>query len=342
MNRYPPGRAWDCHDIGYAPQRRDAESQKNSRRLWRSRRRKSSSVPAGAANFPAAVFLAGKCPNLGRDSISRCRKIGESFSSSVEICRKTFPAGNFGQPQPSRVFWESCPAAHGRCGVQRCCRMKRPPLAWPMSYTPLSLRSPLAGFATWSVANLPTSTSLLNRCVTSRFAWPAGVTAEWKDPFRYDLVSWRMAKVGAQKRGFENALFNLKNALKPPCTRVKWAPWFFNSGGLQGFFMAQLPWKMHEKQLKNAWKTLDFKIKVVFSGGLQIPPFVPPSVCRSQSIIVKQFMQSGFNTRLKSVRNPLNSCVSEGAGRTLAGPQRQNRLHSSQNRLHTCNFLFLK
>ena len=79
-------------------------SQKSSRRLWRSRRRKSSSVPAGAANFPAAAFLAGKCPNLGRDSILRCRKIGESFSSSVEICRKTFPAGNFGQPQPSRVF----------------------------------------------------------------------------------------------------------------------------------------------------------------------------------------------------------------------------------------------
>ena len=74
----------------------------NSRRLWRSQRRKSSSVPAGAANFPAAVFLAGKCPNLGRDSISHCRKFGGSFSSSVEICRKT--AGNFGQPQPSRVF----------------------------------------------------------------------------------------------------------------------------------------------------------------------------------------------------------------------------------------------
>ena len=87
-------------------QKKKPFSQKNSRRLWRSRRRKSSSVPAGAANFPAAVFLAGKCPNLGRDSISRCRKIGESFSSSVEICPKTFPARNFGQPQPSRVFWE--------------------------------------------------------------------------------------------------------------------------------------------------------------------------------------------------------------------------------------------
>ena len=66
--------------------------EKNSRRLWRSRRRKSSSVPEGEANFPAAVFLAGKCPNLGRDSISCCRKIGEEFSSSVEICPKTFPA----------------------------------------------------------------------------------------------------------------------------------------------------------------------------------------------------------------------------------------------------------
>ena len=51
-------------------------SQKNSRRRWRSQRRKSSSVPAGAANFPVAAFLAGKCPNLGRDSILRCRKIG--------------------------------------------------------------------------------------------------------------------------------------------------------------------------------------------------------------------------------------------------------------------------
>ena len=75
-------------------------SQNNSRRLWRSQRRKFSSVPAGAASLPAAVFLAGKCRNLGRDSISRCRKIGESF----EICRKILPAENFRQPQPSRVF----------------------------------------------------------------------------------------------------------------------------------------------------------------------------------------------------------------------------------------------
>ena len=68
-------------------------NQKNSRRLWRSRRRKSSSVPAGTANFPAAVFLAGKCPNLGRDSISCCRRMGKEFSSSVEIARELFQQG---------------------------------------------------------------------------------------------------------------------------------------------------------------------------------------------------------------------------------------------------------
>ena len=77
--------------------------QRKSRRL-RSQRRKSRSVPEGRADFPAAIFITGKCLNLGRDSICCCRKIGEEFSSSVEICRKTFPARNFGQPQPSRVF----------------------------------------------------------------------------------------------------------------------------------------------------------------------------------------------------------------------------------------------
>ena len=42
------------------------------------------------ADFPAAIFLAGRCPNLGSDSILCCRKIGEEFSSSVETCRKFF------------------------------------------------------------------------------------------------------------------------------------------------------------------------------------------------------------------------------------------------------------
>ena len=54
-------------------------SQKNSRRLWRSQRRKSRSAPEGGAGFPAAIFLAGKCPNHGRGSMSCCRKIGKFF-----------------------------------------------------------------------------------------------------------------------------------------------------------------------------------------------------------------------------------------------------------------------
>ena len=54
--------------------------QKNSGRLWQSRRRKSRSVPEGGADFPAAVFLAGKCPNLGRDSICASRKSGKNLS----------------------------------------------------------------------------------------------------------------------------------------------------------------------------------------------------------------------------------------------------------------------
>ena len=41
---------------------------KNSRRLWRFRRRNSRSVPEDGADIPAAIFLAENCPNLGRDS----------------------------------------------------------------------------------------------------------------------------------------------------------------------------------------------------------------------------------------------------------------------------------
>ena len=56
-------------------------------------------VPEGGVDFPGVVFLAGKCPNgpnLGRDSLSCCRIIGEESSSSVKVCRKTLPAKNFG------------------------------------------------------------------------------------------------------------------------------------------------------------------------------------------------------------------------------------------------------
>ena len=39
-----------------------------------------------------SIFVVGKCPNLGRDSISCSQKVGEKFSSSVKLCRKTLPA----------------------------------------------------------------------------------------------------------------------------------------------------------------------------------------------------------------------------------------------------------
>ena len=50
--------------------------------------------------FSAASFLAGKCPNLGRDSRS-CRKIGEELSSSVELLPE-----NPGMPDSHSEFSE--------------------------------------------------------------------------------------------------------------------------------------------------------------------------------------------------------------------------------------------
>ena len=46
---------------------------------WRSWRRKSSSVPEGGADFPAAIFLARDCPNLGKDSISQRAQRSKKF-----------------------------------------------------------------------------------------------------------------------------------------------------------------------------------------------------------------------------------------------------------------------
>ena len=69
--------------------------------IRKSRRRKSRSVPEGGADFPEAIFLAGKCPNLGRDSIFVLQENSEIIFQQLEICKKALPARNFGQPQPS-------------------------------------------------------------------------------------------------------------------------------------------------------------------------------------------------------------------------------------------------
>ena len=72
----------------------------------RSRRRSQSS----SSRFPCR-----KCPNLGRDSILCCRKIGEEFSSSVEIWPKPFFSKEFrtatafssflNKAPPQKRFW---------------------------------------------------------------------------------------------------------------------------------------------------------------------------------------------------------------------------------------------
>ena len=67
--------------------------QEHSRRLWRSQRRKSRSVSRRQGRCSAAIFLAGKCPNLGRDSILCCRKIGEEFPAASKFAGKLFQQG---------------------------------------------------------------------------------------------------------------------------------------------------------------------------------------------------------------------------------------------------------
>ena len=59
--------------------------------------RKSRSIPEGGAIFPAAIFLAGKWPNLGRDSISwQIRAAGKSaknFPTALKFAGKVFQHG---------------------------------------------------------------------------------------------------------------------------------------------------------------------------------------------------------------------------------------------------------
>ena len=80
--------------------------QENSRRLWRSRRRKKNpaAFPKAGPIFQRPLSLPENAQTLAGIACRAAGKSGNSFSSSVEMCRNTFPATNFGQPQPSRVF----------------------------------------------------------------------------------------------------------------------------------------------------------------------------------------------------------------------------------------------
>ena len=61
---------------------------------------KSKSVPEGGADFSSTNFPK---PWQGLHVIL-LKKTGGEFFSSFETCRKTLPARNFRQPQPSQVF----------------------------------------------------------------------------------------------------------------------------------------------------------------------------------------------------------------------------------------------
>ena len=61
-----------------------------TRRLWRSQRRKSSSVPEGGANFPAAIFLAGKGPNLAGIAVRAAGKLANNFPAASKFAQKLF------------------------------------------------------------------------------------------------------------------------------------------------------------------------------------------------------------------------------------------------------------
>ena len=67
--------------------------QKNSRRLWRSWRRKSSSVPAGAANFPAAVSLPESAQTLAGIAFRAAGKSGNNFPAASKFAGKPFQQG---------------------------------------------------------------------------------------------------------------------------------------------------------------------------------------------------------------------------------------------------------
>ena len=87
--------------------------------------------PRRQGRLSSSYFLAGKRPNLCRDSMSCCRRIGEDFSSRVRICRKIFAARNFGQPHPPRAFCQQREHPFVRClgalpnltNIMRCIRV---------------------------------------------------------------------------------------------------------------------------------------------------------------------------------------------------------------------------
>ena len=68
-------------------------TQKHSRRLWRSRRRKTRSEAEGGADFPAAIFLAGEAQTLARIACRATGKWVNNFSAASKFTGKLFQQG---------------------------------------------------------------------------------------------------------------------------------------------------------------------------------------------------------------------------------------------------------
>ena len=67
--------------------------QENSRRLWRSQRRKSSSVPEGKADFPAAMFLAESAQSLAGTAFRAAGKSVKNFPAASKFAGKLVQQG---------------------------------------------------------------------------------------------------------------------------------------------------------------------------------------------------------------------------------------------------------
>ena len=60
--------------------------------------------PQARPIFQQPFSLLENAQTLAGIAFRAAGKSANNFSSSVEVCPKTLPARNFGQPQPSRVF----------------------------------------------------------------------------------------------------------------------------------------------------------------------------------------------------------------------------------------------
>ena len=84
-----------------------AHFQKNSKRLRRCRRRKSSIVPECGADFPAAIFLAGNAQTLAGIAFRAAEKSGTHFPAASKFAGKLFQQ-RISDSQSLLEFSDSC------------------------------------------------------------------------------------------------------------------------------------------------------------------------------------------------------------------------------------------